>query len=412
MDRTEKDLIRPIQGRRDPARGKNAKISLLTGGDDPSYAIPLLSALASRGLRIDFIGNDAMQYAEALKAGNVRFLNLRGGQDENVPVGRKIERILKYYSKLIKYALQTDSRIFHILWLNKFIYFDRTLLNLYFLLTGKRLVFTAHNINAARRDGVDNAMNRFTLRFLYRIVDHIFVHTEEMRVQLKNEFMIEDSKITVIPFGMNNYVPNSNLTREEARKKQRLSNDDKVALFFGRIAPYKGLENLLMALKRMGADKKNMKLIIAGKIERGNEKYWGNMLKIMEDYGLERSVIKKIGFIPDEEVEVFFKAADVLILPYRRIFQSGLIVLAFHFGLPVIAADVGSLREDIIEGKTGYICRPEDPEDLAAKIEIFFQSDLYRNLENRRGWIREYGEEKHSWDIVGEKTAAVYGALG
>ncbi|MBK8185454.1 MAG: glycosyltransferase [Candidatus Competibacteraceae bacterium] len=83
-------------------------------------------------------------------------------------------------------------------------------------------------------------------------------------------------------------------------------------------------------------------------------------------------VVKRINFIPDDEVEIFFKSADVLILPYKAIFQSGLQFLAYGFGLPVIATDIGSFREDIIEGKTGMICRSEDADDLADKIHAFF----------------------------------------
>jgi glycosyltransferase involved in cell wall biosynthesis len=87
--------------------------------------------------------------------------------------------------------------------------------------------------------------------------------------------------------------------------------------------------------------------------------------------------------------------------------------LAYSFGLPVIASDVGSLREDVVEGETGFICRPEDPLDLAKKIERYFASSLYRNLDSRRGQIREYIQERHSWDAVGERTRSVYAeALG
>ena len=62
-------------------------------------------------------------------------------------------------------------------------------------------------------------------------------------------------------------------------------------------------------------------------------------------------VIAKIEYVPDEETELYFKAADVLILPYTHVFQSGVLFLGYSFGLPAIAADVGSLKEEIIEGR-------------------------------------------------------------
>jgi glycosyltransferase involved in cell wall biosynthesis len=108
---------------------------------------------------------------------------------------------------------------------------------------------------------------------------------------------------------------------------------------------------------------------------------------------------------------LYFKAADVLVLPYKHIFQSGVLFLAYNFGLPVLAADVGSLHEDVEEGETGFMFKPEDPADLARAIERYFDSDLYKELPRRRRRISDYANERHSWDTVGEMTRAVYDEL-
>ena len=122
-------------------------------------------------------------------------------------------------------------------------------------------------------------------------------------------------------------------------------------------------------------------------------------------------VLLRADFIPDDETEVYFKAADVLVLPYRHIYQSGVLFLGHSFGLPVLAADVGSLKDEIVEGKTGFVFRPEDPADLAKAIERYFASDLYADLNNRRQEIRDYATERHSWDVVGQMTMNVYAGL-
>ncbi len=98
-------------------------------------------------------------------------------------------------------------------------------------------------------------------------------------------------------------------------------------------------------------------------------------------------------------------------LPYRDIFQSGVLFLGYSFGLPVIAADVGALKEEIIEGETGFVFRPRDPVDLARTIETYFSSDVFRDLKSRRQGIRDYAHARHSWDVVGQKTRNVYAAL-
>ncbi len=91
---------------------------------------------------------------------------------------------------------------------------------------------------------------------------------------------------------------------------------------------------------------------------------------------------------PDDETEVYFKAADALVLPYTDIYQSGVLSLGYSFGLPTIATEVGSFREEIIEGETGLICRPADPADLAQAIERYFSSSMYADLTACRTKLR------------------------
>ena len=210
------------------------KVALLTGGDDPNYAFPLTSSLASKGIIIDFIGNDKMQKAEITTNENVNYLNLRGDQSENVSRKKKIYRVLKYYWKLIKYTAKTDTKLFHILWLNKFIYFDRTILNIFYKIMGKKLIFTAHNINAEERDGNDTFFNRLTLKFMYNTVDHIFVHTKIMKKQLIEDYKVRESKVTVIPFGINQFIPMSELSAVQARNKLNIGNNEKILLLLNR----------------------------------------------------------------------------------------------------------------------------------------------------------------------------------
>jgi glycosyltransferase involved in cell wall biosynthesis len=115
--------------------------------------------------------------------------------------------------------------------------------------------------------------------------------------------------------------------------------------------------------------------------------------------------------VPDAETEIYFKAADILILPYTHIFQSGVLFLGYNFGLPAIAADVGSLKEEIIEGQTGLVCRPRDATDLARAIENYFASDLYLHLQSRRQGIRAFAHERYSWSKVARITTEVYARL-
>ena len=382
-------------------------MSLLTGGGDKPYALGLLDALVSKAVTVDFIGSDELGTAEIIADKNVNFLNLRGDQNPGVPTVQKVTRVLRYYFRLLQYAAKTDSNIFHILWAKRFLLLDRVVLNIYYKLLGKKLVFTAHNVNERERDGNDDIINKFTLKVLYFLVDHIFVHTNKMKNQLSKEFNITESKISVIPFGINNTLPKSDLTGLQARHRLKVSEREKIILFFGNIASYKGLEYAIRALDKLIIKDDRFRLIIAGQV-KDCQAYWEDIEHIIEDLGMNKYIMKRIEYIPDEDVEIFFKASDVLILPYKFIYQSGVLFLSYSFGLPVIATDVGSLREDIVEGKTGMICRAED---LVDTIGRYFESDLFRNLEQRRKEIIDYGNKKYSWEEVSNITCAVYDKL-
>ncbi len=99
---------------------------------------------------------------------------------------------------------------------------------------------------------------------------------------------------------------------------------------------------------------RNYRLLIVGKPGKG-EKYWSEFNADIAASGVGDRLIAKIEYVPDEETELYFKAADVLILPYTHVFQSGVLFLGYSFGLPAIAADVGSLKEEIIEGRN-WLC--------------------------------------------------------
>ena len=386
-------------------------IALLTGGDDKSYALGLALALVTQGISIDFIGSDKVDAPELHTTPLVNFLNLRGDQRENVSFRRKVVRILVYYAGLVTYALRSQPRIFHILWNNKFEYFDRTLLMLCYRFFRKRIILTAHNVNMRKRDRRDSWFNRLSLRMQYQLCHHIMVHTPAMKAELIADFGVPPPRVTIIPFGINNTCPTTTLGRHEARERIGVNPAEKALLFFGQIAPYKGLEYLIDAFSEVAKRNGSYRLIIAGKVKKGQSDYWDKVRRKIATSEVRNHIIERIEHIPDEEVELYFKAADVLIVPYVQIFQSGVPFLAYSFGLPVIATDVGSLRQDIVQGRTGFVCRPENSSDLARMIGHYFNSELFHNLENRRPEIKKYANERYSWDKVAEITTAVYSNL-
>ena len=386
------------------------QISLLTAGKDRPYALGLGGALADADVQVDFIGSDDVSSPELQQHPRVRFMNLRGDQAANVKFTRKMTRVLAYYFRLLTYASEARPPLFHVLWNNRFEYFDRTALLAFYKLLGKKIVFTAHNVNIGKRDGHDSALNRLTLKIQYALCDHIFVHTQKMRQELIAEFSVPENKTSVIPLGINNTVPNTSLTPAAARARLGIQPGEKTLLFFGQIAPYKGLEFLVDAFFELSRQDPAYRLIIVGR-PKGEMEYWGGLAQKIAASGVAARVVQKIEFVPDAATELYFKAADVLVLPYNHIFQSGVLFLGYSFGLPVIASDVGSFREEIIEGQTGYIFPPRDTAGLIRAIKQYFGGELYARLPVRRAEIKAFANEQYSWRKVIDITQGVYSRL-
>ncbi|PYR17440.1 MAG: hypothetical protein DMF94_23690 [Acidobacteria bacterium] len=388
----------------------DTRVALLTGGTDKPYALGLASALAAQRVQVEFIGSNELDCPQVRAIPGLVFLNLRGDQREEVPFAGKLVRVLVYYGRLVRYVATAKPMILHILWNSRFEVFDRTVLMVYYRLLGKRVVLTAHNVNGAARDDKDGWANRLSLRIQYRLCDHVFVHTDAMKRELVAAFGAREQRVTVIPFGINDTMPHSELKPAAARQRLGMAVNGRAVLFFGQIAPYKGLEYLIAAVAVLAKTGEDVRLIVAGRVKRGSEGYWGSIRRSITDLGIEDLVVQKIRFIPDDEVETYFKAADAVVIPYVDIFQSGVPFLAFSFGLPVIATDVGSLREDVTS-ETGLLCKPKDPADLARVIAAFYRSALHREPDRAQERIRGLAAERHSWETVVDRTRAVYASL-
>jgi D-inositol-3-phosphate glycosyltransferase len=383
-------------------------VALLTGGIDRPYAFGLAMALAAKNVQLDVVGNDIVDSPEMHRTANITFVNLwPARQPRPSPIG-KVSRTLQHYVSLMRYAAGTSPRVFHILWNSKIQIFDRTLLMLYYKVLGKRVALTAHNVNQAKRDSTDTWLNRITLRIQYHLCDDIFVHTRKMKDELIREFGVKDRSVTVIRHPINNAFPDTSLSPSEAKRRLGLEDAHKTILCLGKIKPYKGIEYLLQAFKKLAAEDMQYRLVIAGEVQKGSESYLESLVQMTPVELKKGLVILKTQFIPDKDMELYLKAADVLVLPYKDIFQSGVLFLGYSFGLPVIATDVGSFREEIIQGETGYLCRPGDPEDLVIAVDTYFASDLFKDLTVRRGRLKEYANANHSWNAVAELTRNAY----
>lgn len=180
--------------------------------------------------------------------------------------------------------------------------------------------------------------------------------------------------------------------QDEARDVLDIPRDKKVLLFFGFIRKYKGLDLLLETLYKLDKD---IVLLIGGEVY-GDFNYYDGLIK---KYGLEDRVYSHIRYIDDNEVPIFFSAADACILPYRDATQSGIIGISYHFDIPVIATDTGSLKEVIEPYETGLVAEEAESEYLKTQIERYFNEKMRPILEAN---IHRFKKDA-SWRALSDK---------
>lgn len=192
------------------------------------------------------------------------------------------------------------------------------------------------------------------------------------------------------------------LTKKEAIAKLGLDPDYNYLLFFGFIRDYKGLDLLLEAFSDQRIQNQKVKLIVAGEFYCKPDSY----LQLIKDLQLEDSVIMKTNFIPNDQVNHYFCAADMVVQPYKTATQSGVTQIAYHFNKPMLVTNVGGLSEIIPDQKVGYVVEPEKMA-IANSLVNFY-------LENRekKFTINVMEEKKRfSWDKMVEAVFRIYSKI-
>ena len=275
---------------------------------------------------------------------------------------------------------------------------------------GKKLVYTAHNISKEARDGNETWYDHVTLRAIYRLVDAIIVHTEQMKAELTAAYHLPSTKIHVVRHGINLLVPKTGITRLDARRTLGIAERAHVVLFFGYISDYKDADLLVDAVAALAQEDADIALVLAGQFKCSSAYRASIETRLAQ---LPSSIFVKtfFEFIPPERVEELFAAANCIAMPYRRIYQSGIIFLAYRFGIPIVATDVGNFREDILENKTGFLCPSHDTLMFADTLRKYFSSRLFFHQEQTQADILHWAEERYSWKKIGQQTADIYSEL-
>ena len=263
---------------------------------------------------------------------------------------------------------------------------------------GTRIVWTAHNLKS--HESANPRLERALTRLFIRRCDAVIAHCEAAKSEVVKAFGVRADKVWVVPHG--NYIgayPNA-VSRETAREEFGFAPDELVFGFVGQIRPYKGVLELLEAFEQLQqTTEQPLRLLIAGQPldEAAGE-------TIRARIGDNAAIRFDAGFVPDERLQFYLGACDVVTFPYRDILTSGAVLLAMSYGRACLAPRRGCIGETL-DAKGGFLYDPEASDALVEtmKLAIEKRDDLAdmgaHNLERAAKW---------SWQYVAQRTGEVY----
>lgn len=233
------------------------------------------------------------------------------------------------------------------------------------LAPGARRLLLCHNVLPHERSRVDTLLGRYA----FGAADAFLLHSASDAAVLAE--LAPGARHAVHPhprYGAfrEGEVPD----RAAARRRLGLAESERMALFFGYVRAYKGLDLALEAVARAAAP--GLKLFVVGEFYEDRAPYDARIREL----GLAGRVVVEDRYVANEEVALYFQAADLVLQPYRSATQSGIAEISFAFGRPILATRVGGLPEQIEDGVTGLLVPPGDVDALAAALRRFLDEDL------------------------------------
>lgn len=263
---------------------------------------------------------------------------------------------------------------------------------------GIKLVVTIHDILPFNKKFYDYYYHKK----VYTLADNIIVQAENNIQRFDQLFPSLAGKEIMIPHG--HFLEYAEIVdQSKARRKLNIAEEKFVFLFFGQIKKVKGVGVLLEAFSQLLNKRSDVLLVIAGSVWKDD---FSQYQELIDKHSMKNSVIKDIRYIPDEEVKYYYAASDCCVLPYLDVYQSGVIQLCYAHKKPVVATNIGAFKEVVIDGKTGFLCEPNNSEELADKMLLAIEKQ--DELEHMADEGYKYIEEKYSWKKIAKKTINLY----
>ena len=296
--------------------------------------------------------------------------------------------------------IKINPDVIHFQWF-KLPYFDIFLLKILNHLTNSNIVFTAHNILPH-----DTGNKHYKIfKFIYNNLDGIIVHNLKSKNELREKFNIQKDKIRIIPHGILKFHYDKEKVLKEKKmlkKKYSLSNKT-IFSFLGKIREDKGINYILDAWEKSSYlnSNKEISLIIAGNCK--NKK----LQKKIEKINRFNNVILDIRFLPEEIFMAYMHLTDILLLPYEKISQSGLLFTAISEEKLVLMSKRGGLKEVYQKSKIGWQLENLYKENLIRKIKYIIEKENIEKIKKQKFRWKKL-KKIYSWNTIGKKTVKFY----
>lgn len=366
----------------------DSRVLIVSHGYENIYERGFCNGLADAGIEFLLISSDRTDY-KGFRTG-AQFLNLRGSQDERRSRLSKALNLIRYHARLMAYVVTHRHRTIHVIGQIEPPWLTGIVQGLWFRLCCDRYVLTVHNLAPHDRE---TWLNRTLYALSFRIARTLVVHTTKVRDALQGLSGMRPDRIVVMEHGIEPLVERDGA----APLPERTAGAVVSLLFFGKVLRYKGIDLLLNALEKVDFP---FRLVIAGVSKDGP--LTQELTLAMKAHPHASSIVWHNRFIEDEEIRPLFEAADVLLLPYRHIDQSGVLFQAFRYGLPVIASDVGSFKKYIVD-EVGDVFDLNEADALVVKLNLYY----HRRLSFSRSSISEFGRQ-YEWQRTVRSIFNVY----
>jgi glycosyltransferase involved in cell wall biosynthesis len=354
----------------------------------PPYDRAIAAALARAGVEVELLTSRFLYGPVPAADGyrvEERFYRRSAGRGPGAPA-RRAFKLAEHVPDMLRFRRQADADVIHYQWLTV------PGLDQMLLPPLRPRVMTAHYVLPPRPSRRQLASARRS----FGAMDAVVAHSEHGARRLREGVGLDPDRVRVIHHGAFDYL--TRLPREKPLPPELQGAQGPVILFFGLLRPYKGIDTLLEAFRRVeGAE-----LWIAG-----NPRMEVEPLRRLaaEAPGRARFLTR---FVEDAEIPAIMRRADVVVLPYRDVEHSGVLYAALAFGKPLVLSAVGGFPE-VAEQGAARLVPPEDPTALAAALDELVGNETARAELGQAAARAAAGS--YSWDEAARQTLALYEEL-